>query len=70
MRVKEESEKASLKRSVKKPKIMASSPITSWLIEGKKVETVTDLIFFSSKIIVDGTVAMKLKDTCSLEEKL
>ena len=54
MRVKEESEKASLKRSVKKPKIMASSPITSWLIEGKKVETVTDFIFLGSKITVDG----------------
>ena len=50
---------------------MASGPIISWQIGGEKMETVTDLIFLGSKIIVDMvTVAMKLKDTCSLEEKL
>ena len=54
MRVKEESEKASLKLNVKKPKIMASSPITSWLIDGQKMETVTDFIFLGSKITADG----------------
>ena len=70
MKVKEESEKAGLKLNIKKTKIMTSVAITSGQIEGGNVETVTDLIFFSSKIIVDGTVAMKLKDTCSLEENL
>ena len=50
--------------------MMASSPITLFKIDGGKVETVTDLIFFSSRIIVDGTAAMKLKDTYSFEEKL
>ena len=61
MKVKEESEKASLKRSVKKPKIMASSPITSWLIEGKKVETVTDFIFLGYKITVNGDCRHEIK---------
>ena len=54
MSVKEESEKASLKLNIQKPKIMASSPITSWQIEGEKVEAVTDFIFFGSKITVDS----------------
>ena len=54
MRVKEESEKAGLKVHVRKTKIMASGPITSWQIEGEKVETVTDFIFLGSKITVDG----------------
>ena len=54
MRVKQESEKAGLKVNVQKTKIMASSPITSWQIEGEKVETVTDFIFLGSKITVDG----------------
>ena len=54
MRVKQESEKAGLKVNVRKTKIMASSPITSWQIEGEKVETVTDFIFLGSKITVDG----------------
>ena len=54
MGVKEESEKASLKLNIKKTKIIASSPITSWQIEGEKVETVTDFIFLGSKITVDG----------------
>ena len=54
MRVKQESEKAGLKVNVRKTKIMASSPITSWQIEGENVETVTDFIFLGSKITVDG----------------
>ena len=54
MRVKEESEKDDLEISTQKPKIMASSPITSWQIEGEKVEAVTDFIFLGSKITVDG----------------
>ena len=66
MRVKEESEKAGLKLNIQKTKIMASGPITSWQIGGETMETVTDFIFLGSKM----TVAMKLKDTCSLEEKL
>ena len=65
-KVKEKSEKSGLKLNIKKTKIMASGPITSWQIEGKKVEAVTDFIFLGSKI----TAAMKLKDVCSLEEKL
>ena len=54
MRVKEESEKASLKFSIKKTKIMASGPITSWQLEGEKVEAVTDFIFLGFKITEDG----------------
>ena len=49
---------------------MSSGPITSWQIDGETMETVTDFIFLGSKITADGTVAMKLKDACSLEEKL
>ena len=70
MKVKEESEKAGLKLNVQKTKIMASGPITSWQIDGETVETVTDLIFWSPKSLQMVTSAMKLKDTCSLEEKL
>ena len=70
MKVKEESENAGLILYIKKTKIMASSLITSWQIEGEKVETVTDFVFLSSKITVDGDCTMKLKDACSLEEKL
>ena len=66
MNVKEESEKVGLKLSIQETKIMASSPITSWSIDGETVETVTDFIIWGSKI----TAAMKLKDACSLEEKL
>ena len=66
MKVKEESEKASLKHKIQKDKIVVSSPITSWKIEGKKVETLTDFIFLGSKIIA----VMKPKNTCILEEKL
>ena len=69
MKVKEESEKAGLKLSIQKTKIMASGPKTSWQIDGEKVETVTDFIFLGSKIIADGTAAMKLKDSFSLEEQ-
>ena len=69
MRVKEESEKASLKLNVKKPKIMASSPITSWLIEGEKVETVTDFIFLGSKITADGNCSHENKSRLFLGRK-
>ena len=70
MKVKEESEKAGLKLNIQKMKIMASSPITSWQIDGETMETVTDFIFGGSKITADGESAMKLKDACSLEKKL
>ena len=69
MKVKEESEKAGLKLNIQKSKIMASGPITSWEIDGETVKIVTDLIWGGSKITADGD-AMKLKDACSLEEKL
>ena len=68
--IKEESEKAGLKLNIQKIKIMASSPITSWQIDWKKVEVVTDFILGGSKITADGDCSMKLKDTCSFEEKL
>ena len=67
MKVKEEREKAGLKCSIQKTEIMASSPITSWHIDGEKVETVPNFIFLGSKITVHST---KWKDVCSLEEKL
>ena len=74
MSVKEESEKARLKLNIKKTKIMASSPITSWQIDGGKVETVASFIFLGSKITVDGDSIkrwwQKLKDAGSLEGKL
>ena len=70
MKVKEVSEKAGLKFSIQKSRIMASGPITSWQVDGEKVETVTDFILLDSKITVDVTVAMKVKVACSLEEKL
>ena len=70
MKVKEESEKAGLKLNIQKTKIMASSPITSWQIDGETVETVTDFISGGSKITADVTAAMELKDACSLEGKL
>ena len=66
MKVKEESEKVGLKLNIQKTKITASGPITSWQIDGETMETVTDFILGGSKI----TAAMKLKDTCSLEENL
>ena len=70
MKVKVESEKASLQLNIQKTKIMASGPITSWEIDGKTVETVSDFIFLGSKITKMVTAAMKLKDAYSLEEKL
>ena len=71
MRVKEESEKASLIVNFWKTKIMASGPITSWKIEGERVEAVTDFIFFGSIInAAQVIVAMKLEDPCFLERKL
>ena len=75
MQVKEESEKVGLKLNIQKTKIMAYGPITSWQIDGKAMETVTDFIFLSSKItapksLQSMTAAKKLKDTSSLEEKL
>ena len=70
MKVKEESEKAGLKLNIQKTKIIASSPITSWQIDGETMETVADFIFLAPKSLQMVTAAMKLKDTCSLEEKL
>ena len=70
MKVKEENEKSDLKLNIQKMKIMSSSPITSWQIDGETVETMTDFIFLGSKILQMVTAVMKLKDTCSLEEKL
>ena len=68
MRVKEESEKAGLKLNIQKTKIIASSPITSWQIEGEKVEAVTDFIFLGSRITVDSDCIHESKRR-SLEEK-
>ena len=70
MRVKEESEKAGLKLNIQKTKVMASSPIISWEIDGETVETASDFIFWAPKSVQMVTAAMKLKDACSLEEKL
>ena len=70
MKVKEESEKVGLKLNIQKTKIMASGPITSWEIDGETVETVSDFIFWAPKSLQMVTAAMKLKDSCSLEEKL
>ena len=70
MKVKEESEKVGLKLNIQKIKIMASSPITSWEIDGETVEIVSDFIFLGSKITQMVIAAMKLKDAYSLEEKL
>ena len=70
MKVKEESEKVGLKLSIQKTKIMGSSPITSWQIEGETMETVRDFIFGAPKSLQMVTAARKLKDAYSLEEKL
>ena len=70
MKVKEESRKVGLRLSIQKTKIMASCPITSWEIDGKTVETVTDFIFGAPKSLQMVIAAMKLKDAYSLEEKL
>ena len=69
-KVKEESEKVDLKLNIQKTKIMASGPITSWQIDGEIMETVRDFILGGSKITEMVTAALKLKDVCSLEEKL
>ena len=70
MKVKEECEKAGLKVNIQKMKIMASGPIASWQIGGETMETVTDFIFSGSKALQMIIAGMKLKVTCSLEEKL
>ena len=70
MKVKEGSEKVGLKLNIQKMKIMASGPISSWEIDGETVETVSDCIFGAPKSLQMVTAAMKLKDMCSLEEKL
>ena len=70
MKVKEESEKVGLKLNIQKMKIIASSPITTWEIDGKIVETVADFIFGSSKITADGDCSHDIKDAYSLEENL
>ena len=70
MKVKEESEKSGLKFNIQKTKIMAPGPITSWQIGGETVETVTDFVLGSSKSLQMETAAMKVKDACSLKEKL
>ena len=72
MKVKEESEKAGLKLNNQKMKIMASGPNISWQIDGEAMETVRDFIFLGSKITADGGFSheIKIKDACSLEEKL
>ena len=70
MKVKEESEKVDLKLNIQKTKIMASSPITSWQIDGETVVTVKDFILGGSKISADGDCRLKLKESCSLEDKL
>ena len=70
MKVKVESEKVGLKLNFQKMKIMASSPITSWKIDGETVETVSDFIFLGSKITADGDCSHEIKDAYSLEGKL
>ena len=70
MKVKDESEKVGLKLNIQQTKIMASSPITSWQIDGETMEIVTGFIFWAPKSLQMVTAAMKLKDACSLEEKL
>ena len=70
MKVKEESEKADLKLSIQKTKIMASGPITSWQIDGETMETVTGFIFLGSKITADGDCSHEIERHLPLEEKL
>ena len=70
MKMKEESEKVCLKLNTQKTKVMASGPITSWQIDGDTVETLPDFIFWAPESLQMVTAAMKLKDACSLEEKL
>ena len=70
MKVKVESEKVGLKLNIQRAKIMASGPIISWEIDGETVETVSDFIFWGSKITADGDCSNEIKDACSLEGKL
>ena len=70
IKVKEESVKVNLKLNIQKTKFMASGPITSWQIDGEKMETVRDLIFLGSKITSDGDCNNEIKNSCSLGEKL
>ena len=70
IKVKEESEKAGLNLNIQKTKIMAFGPVTSWQMDGETMETVIDFIFLGPKSLQILTAAMKLKDACSLEEKL
>ena len=70
MKGKKESEKVSLKLNIQKTKIMASGPITSWQIDEEAMETLRDFIFWAPESLQMVTAAMKLKDACSLEEKL
>ena len=70
MKIKEESEKASLKLTIQMTKIMASGPITSWQLDGETVETVSDFILGAPKSLQMVNAAMKLKDAYSLQEKL
>ena len=70
MKVKMESEKVGLKLNIQKTKLMASSPITSWRIDGETMEQWETLLFWAPKSLQMVTAAMKLKDSCSLEEKL
>ena len=70
MKVKEESEKVGLKRNIQKTKIMASGPIASWEIDGETVETVSDFIFWGSKITTDGDCSHEIKRRLLLEGKL
>ena len=69
MKVKEESETGGLKLNIQKTKIMASSPIISWQMDGETMETVKDFIILDSKVTADGDCSHEIKDTCSLEEK-
>ena len=70
MKLNEDSKKVGFKLNIQKMKIMAFGPITSWEIDGETVETVSDFIFWAPKSLQMVTAAMKLKDSCSLEEKL
>ena len=70
MKMKEESERVGLKLNIQKTKIMVSSPITLWQLDGETMETVTDFIFLAPKSKQIVTAAMNLNDSCSLEEKL
>ena len=70
MKMKEKNEKAGLKLNFQKTKIMAPGSITSWQIDGETMETTRDFIFLGSKTTVDGDCTVKLKDACSLEERL